>query len=567
MGNTVAPFRMRELDPLRKHNVLNGSPSLESLATKLRNAQVTNVVVLCGAGISVAAGVPDFRSQHTGLYDNLSKYKLPHPTAIFDLGFFRRDPRPFFSLARELYPRSRAHSPQPSAHGHPTGAAADAERQQAGIVPTFAHYLMVLLHSKGLLRRVYSQNIDMLETVAGLPRDTLVECHGSFASSTCMGCARRYDTSWMEEKLFSSTAPPSSDPLDVPIPACDVCGAVVKPDITFFGESLPERYSRCLQADLAAADCLLVLGTSLQVYPVASIPRMVGPYVPRVLFNREAVGLAPPQVGPQGGADSRRSVDKEHRDRSSTGGTDVHMPLPSDAEDAFLTEAIRNLDLDKASAASDKHVPGRHQGSEQGKEDSSDEEDLYDDLTGEGSWGFRFHHRDNYRDIFVQGDIEEGVQALALACGWAEELTALVHDGRKRILQDRLGKPSPLSDSALQSHGSLSLLPAQADAALAGSPLPHGRVDMAPLTTHRQGLERPGVEGGADLAHVASSMSVQGILSTTGGDGATLAATQNETRLAGGMPAASVGGSSTTSNDVRPMPAVPSILDDALEGW
>jgi len=80
--------------------------SIESLASALKQGIFSNIVVLIGAGISTAAGIPDFRTPKTGLYDNLDKYSLPHPTAVFDIEFFRRNPQPFYKVAKELMPIS-----------------------------------------------------------------------------------------------------------------------------------------------------------------------------------------------------------------------------------------------------------------------------------------------------------------------------------------------------------------------------------------------------------------------------------------------------------------------------
>lgn len=80
--------------------------NLESLANALKKGSFSNIVVLIGAGISTAAGIPDFRTPKTGLYDNLGKYSLPYPTAVFDIEFFRRDPQPFYKVAKELMPMS-----------------------------------------------------------------------------------------------------------------------------------------------------------------------------------------------------------------------------------------------------------------------------------------------------------------------------------------------------------------------------------------------------------------------------------------------------------------------------
>ena len=80
------------------------SVALRSVADHLKSAQ--NVVVLCGAGISVSAGIPDFRSPGTGLYDNLQEYGLPFPEAVFDLQVFASNPKPFYRLCHELWPGS-----------------------------------------------------------------------------------------------------------------------------------------------------------------------------------------------------------------------------------------------------------------------------------------------------------------------------------------------------------------------------------------------------------------------------------------------------------------------------
>jgi NAD-dependent deacetylase sirtuin 2 len=85
------------------------SPGLSSLdlpgiAQYISSGRARNIVVLVGAGISVSAGIPDFRTPGSGLYCQLQKYNLPFPEAVFSLGFFRHNPKPFYMLAKELYP-------------------------------------------------------------------------------------------------------------------------------------------------------------------------------------------------------------------------------------------------------------------------------------------------------------------------------------------------------------------------------------------------------------------------------------------------------------------------------
>ena len=78
------------------------SPDLYGVAHYIKTSMPKNIIVLSGAGISTASGIPDFRSPDTGLYDNLQKYNLPFPEAIFDLDYFYENPLPFFTLAKEL---------------------------------------------------------------------------------------------------------------------------------------------------------------------------------------------------------------------------------------------------------------------------------------------------------------------------------------------------------------------------------------------------------------------------------------------------------------------------------
>lgn len=295
------------------------APDLNHVVSGILSGKFQEIVVLTGAGISVSAGIPDFRSPGTGLYANLQKYNLPEPEAIFALDFFRMNPYPFFRLAKELFPGRFA--------------------------PTPTHHFLTLLHRKGVLRRVYTQNIDTLEIEAQLPPEKYVACHGNFHTATCIRCGHTYSQEWMESKVFESD--------EVVIPRCVKCRAgVVKPDITFFGENLPDRFVRCLTQDVPRCDLLLVMGTSLQVYPVAGLVDMVAPSVPRVLFNREPVHLA-------------RSF------------------LACDASDA--EEPAHVVDT-----------------------------------------GFWFKLPQNYRDVFVAGDCDDGIRGFADALGWGDDLSVMI---------------------------------------------------------------------------------------------------------------------------------------------
>ncbi|RYG41184.1 hypothetical protein EON68_03380, partial [archaeon] len=129
---------------------------------------------------------------------------------------------------------------------------------------------------------------------AGVSPEKVVEAHGSFASATCLTCMKHYSFEWLQEQVLAPPQPEETD--GVHVPTCELCGGIVKPDITFFGEALPPRFGRLAPSDTRAADCLIVIGTSLKVYPVAGLVDEVSADVPRVLINREPVGIAPDAI-------------------------------------------------------------------------------------------------------------------------------------------------------------------------------------------------------------------------------------------------------------------------------
>ncbi|XP_028814151.1 NAD-dependent protein deacetylase sirtuin-3, mitochondrial [Denticeps clupeoides] len=235
---------------------MQGTPiskrGMGTIARLMKLGRLRNVVVVAGAGISTASGIPDFRTPGTGLYANLKKYDLPYPEAIFNIDYFSNDPRPFFSLAKELYPGRHR--------------------------PNYVHYFIRMLDHKGMLLRMYTQNIDGLEKMCGIPDDKLVEAHGSFATASCHLCYTPYPTDEAKDAIINDR-----------IPTCSFCQATVKPSVVFFGEDLPEKYFLHTK-DFPKADLLMIMGTSLQIEPFASLVNTVKSTVPRLLLNRDAVG-------------------------------------------------------------------------------------------------------------------------------------------------------------------------------------------------------------------------------------------------------------------------------------
>ena len=118
------------------------------------------IMVMTGAGLSTPSGIPDFRSPGSGIYDNLQKFSLPYPEAIFDIAYFQAKPEPFYAWVKEFWPG-------------------------VNYKPNDGHFFIQKLNDTQKLLRLYTQNIDGLELLAGLPQEKIVFAHGSFASASC----------------------------------------------------------------------------------------------------------------------------------------------------------------------------------------------------------------------------------------------------------------------------------------------------------------------------------------------------------------------------------------------
>jgi NAD+-dependent protein deacetylase sirtuin 2 len=236
--------------------------SIEYLGELLKSDTFKNIILLTGAGISTNAAIPDFRSPNTGLYDKIRKefkdkdIKLT-PESVFDINTFKEDPKIFYSLAGDILKSSN------------------------DVEPTKVHQFIKYLSDKKILLRNYTQNIDGLERKIGIPEELLVECHGTLQVSHCLNpnCKKEFKLKDVQSMMEKST-----------VPKCDVCDSVVKPDLVFFGESLPDSFGKNLDSDFKICDLLIVIGTSLTVFPFSTLPGKVGKTVPRVLINKKVVG-------------------------------------------------------------------------------------------------------------------------------------------------------------------------------------------------------------------------------------------------------------------------------------
>ncbi|ERS95960.1 hypothetical protein HMPREF1624_07495 [Sporothrix schenckii ATCC 58251] len=318
-----------------------------------------NIIVLTGAGISTSLGIPDFRSKEIGLYSRLAHLGLNDPQEVFDIHVFKEDPRIFYSVARDILPSTDRYTP--------------------------THAFIAMLQQRGKLLTNYSQNIDNLEAKAGISPSKLIQCHGSFATATCVTCRYRVEGESLYPTIKAGQIPRcprcaagngrrggsaagaavaaarkqrkalaresssgrgslsrsnsfDNAPSGVSTPSGSSAargrgrrrgrppgkvgrprgrprrqnrrassdddnddddadgefnrsrGGVMKPDITFFGEALPDEFSRRLtEHDRDKADLVVVIGTSLKVAPVSEVVPYMPPNVPAIYISRTPV--------------------------------------------------------------------------------------------------------------------------------------------------------------------------------------------------------------------------------------------------------------------------------------
>ena len=184
--------------------------------------------VLTGAGVSTPSGIPDFRGKD-GIYKKM-------PPDIFDIERFYKDPKRYYTFHKERISLMKKAEPNP------------------------VHLAIARLEELGMIDAVITQNIDGLHRKAGSSK--VIELHGTVNEYVCTRCGRIYPAEEIDAILES-----------VDVPKCEECGGLIKPNVVFFGEALPERalveaFKIAEEADLAIA-----VGTSLIVYPAALIPR------------------------------------------------------------------------------------------------------------------------------------------------------------------------------------------------------------------------------------------------------------------------------------------------------
>jgi len=200
---------------------------IKKIVKKLKNSKYC--VALTGAGISTESGIPDFRSKDSGIYNYVSEN-------VFSIELFYTQPEIFYNFARKWL------------------------AQVITKKPNKAHYALAKLENKGILKCIITQNIDGLHHKAGSQK--VYEVHGNIRTSHCLKCGKEFDFTYVKNELI--------DKNNIPV-KCNLCGGIIKPDVVFFGEQLPQDFMSAIE-ESKKADLMLVLGTSLTVYPVAMLP-------------------------------------------------------------------------------------------------------------------------------------------------------------------------------------------------------------------------------------------------------------------------------------------------------
>ena len=202
--------------------------AIDFAADLFRDAK--HVAALTGAGLSTPSGIPDFRSEGTGLWSR------DEPLEVASLSTFRTAPERFYNWFRPL------------------------ANQIFNAEPNPAHTALAELEKHGHLHTVVTQNIDALHQKAGSQH--VVEMHGTMQTLTCTQCYQQVNS---KDRLQAFVEQGE-------IPRCSKCGAVLKPDVILFGEQLPQAAWFKAQREARQCDLMLVIGSSLEVLPVAGLP-------------------------------------------------------------------------------------------------------------------------------------------------------------------------------------------------------------------------------------------------------------------------------------------------------
>lgn len=224
--------------------------SIDALARAFLASKYT--VVLTGAGLSTESGIPDFRSDH-GVWTKAD------PMEVGSIEGFRESPQRFYDFWSRFFSGLGTITPSPM------------------------HRLLAALEARGLVHTVITQNVDSLHQLAG--SKLVLEAHGNWQRTRCTTCGRKED--WQAVLLETPKGT---------VPTCAACGGLVRPDVVLFGEMLGPVFAQC-EAEARRAELFVAMGTSLEVAPVAGLPRLAreegagGDGATVAIVNRDPTGM------------------------------------------------------------------------------------------------------------------------------------------------------------------------------------------------------------------------------------------------------------------------------------
>lgn len=208
-----------------------------------------NIVFFGGAGVSTESGIPDFRSKD-GLYNQHDiQFEKHEPEYLLSKECLYNNPKVFYEFYRQ-------------------------KMDTRNVEPNITHKVLAKMEECGKLKAIVTQNIDGLHQKAG--SKNVFEIHGTTQRCYCSKCGKEYPSDY----LFVT---------DEVIPKCE-CRGQIRPDVTLYGEKLPQKAVGGAIEAISGADCLIVGGTSLQVYPAASyISRFCGKHL--IVINKEKLNV------------------------------------------------------------------------------------------------------------------------------------------------------------------------------------------------------------------------------------------------------------------------------------
>ncbi len=217
--------------------------------------EARKILVFTGAGLSTESGIPDFRSPG-GIWEKYDPSEFYFQRIVSD----ERAREKYWVMSAEFYEVLK-----------------DA-------LPNRAHLAIKALEDTGKLLAIVTQNIDHLHHKAGNSPDKIIEIHGTALTVSCLSCGKGYDRGEIQERLKAG----------VKIPYCDDCSGILKPDTVSFGQAMPEDKMKKAFDHAQECDLCIVLGSSLVVYPAASVPLQAHQSRAKlIIINRDETPLDP----------------------------------------------------------------------------------------------------------------------------------------------------------------------------------------------------------------------------------------------------------------------------------